>query len=99
MKDRYINNNFYETCTIFCLRITISISGLIANFEMDFKKTIVSSTLSQYSPDLASSDRRRGFSKSRRSPRSSHEDMKWGWGDVDMTPEEIQEVNVINKSE
>ncbi|CAD1471199.1 unnamed protein product, partial [Heterotrigona itama] len=28
----------------------------------------------------------------------SHEDMKWGWGDVDMKPEEIQEVDIINKS-
>ncbi|OAD57203.1 Acyl-CoA Delta(11) desaturase [Eufriesea mexicana] len=25
------------------------------------------------------------------------EDMKWGWGDKDMKPEEIKEVNVINK--
>ncbi|KAK1134885.1 hypothetical protein K0M31_007652 [Melipona bicolor] len=29
----------------------------------------------------------------------SHEDMKWGWGDVDMKPEEIQEVDIINKSD
>ncbi|XP_012142118.2 acyl-CoA Delta-9 desaturase isoform X3 [Megachile rotundata] len=27
----------------------------------------------------------------------SHVDMKWGWGDVDMKPEEIQEVEIINK--
>ncbi|KAK1121767.1 hypothetical protein K0M31_010078 [Melipona bicolor] len=26
-----------------------------------------------------------------------HEDMKWGWGDVDMKPEEFQEVDIINK--
>lgn len=29
----------------------------------------------------------------------SHEDMKWGWGDVDMNPEEIQEVDIINKGD
>ncbi|KAF3423489.1 hypothetical protein E2986_10617 [Frieseomelitta varia] len=29
----------------------------------------------------------------------NHEDMKWGWGDVDMKPEEIQEVHIINKSD
>ncbi|XP_043797442.1 acyl-CoA Delta-9 desaturase-like isoform X3 [Apis laboriosa] len=27
------------------------------------------------------------------------EDMKWGWGDVDMKPEEIQEVSVYHKSD
>ncbi|XP_003492441.1 (11Z)-hexadec-11-enoyl-CoA conjugase-like isoform X2 [Bombus vosnesenskii] len=27
-----------------------------------------------------------------------HVDMKWGWGDADMKPEEIQEVEIINKS-
>lgn len=27
------------------------------------------------------------------------EDMKWGWGDVDMKPEEIQGVNIYNKSD
>ncbi|XP_071864740.1 acyl-CoA Delta-9 desaturase-like isoform X2 [Bombus fervidus] len=27
-----------------------------------------------------------------------HVDMKWGWGDADMKPEEIQEVDIINKS-
>lgn len=27
-----------------------------------------------------------------------HVDMKWGWGDTDMKPEEIQEVDIINKS-
>ncbi|XP_068972633.1 acyl-CoA Delta-9 desaturase-like isoform X1 [Bombus flavifrons] len=27
-----------------------------------------------------------------------HVDMKWGWGDVDMKPEEIQGVDIINKS-
>ncbi|XP_006607953.1 acyl-CoA Delta(11) desaturase-like [Apis dorsata] len=29
----------------------------------------------------------------------NHEDMKWGWGDIDMKPEEIQEVNIYNKGD
>lgn len=29
----------------------------------------------------------------------SHKDMKWGWGDADMKPEEIQEVHIINKND
>lgn len=29
----------------------------------------------------------------------SHEGAKWGWGDKDMEPEEIQEVDIINKSD
>ncbi|XP_029048713.2 acyl-CoA Delta-9 desaturase-like isoform X1 [Osmia bicornis bicornis] len=29
----------------------------------------------------------------------NHENMKWGWGDADMQPEEIQEVQIINKSD
>lgn len=29
----------------------------------------------------------------------NHEDMKWGWGDTDMKPEEIQEVNIYNKGD
>ncbi|CAK9795435.1 Acyl-CoA Delta-9 desaturase [Anthophora quadrimaculata] len=29
----------------------------------------------------------------------SHEGSKWGWGDTDMHPEEIEEVQIINKSD
>ncbi|XP_043253683.1 acyl-CoA Delta-9 desaturase-like isoform X2 [Colletes gigas] len=32
-------------------------------------------------------------------PKHSHEGAKWGWGDVDMEPDEIQSVEVINKSD
>lgn len=37
------------------------------------------------------------YSKHDDSHHHMHVDMKWGWGDVDMKPEEIQEVDIINK--
>ncbi|XP_076628649.1 acyl-CoA Delta-9 desaturase isoform X2 [Colletes latitarsis] len=32
-------------------------------------------------------------------PKHSHEGAKWGWGDEDMEPDEIQAVEIINKSD
>ncbi|CAK9820781.1 Acyl-CoA Delta-9 desaturase [Anthophora plagiata] len=39
------------------------------------------------------------YSKSNVIQHHSHEGSKWGWGDMDMNPEEIKETHIINKSD